>query len=99
DPLIEYKRESFNLFEEMLDRIDSETLRYLYLMRPVSQEVSEEEKRIAAQRRRQQSQLQLGHGGPAEKPQTVRSGPKVGRNDPCPCGSGKKYKKCHGAAA
>jgi len=99
DPLVEYKRESFNLFEEMLDRIDSETLRYLYLMRPVTQEVSEEEKRIAAQRRRQQSQLQVGRGGPAEKPQTVRSGPKVGRNDPCPCGSGKKYKKCHGAAA
>ncbi len=99
DPLVEYKRESFNLFEEMLDRIDSETLRYLYLMRPVSQEVGEEEKRIAAQRRRQQSQLQVGRGGPAEKPQTVRSGPKVGRNDPCPCGSGKKYKKCHGAAA
>ncbi len=99
DPLVEYKRESFNLFEEMLDRIDSETLRYLYLMRPVAQEVSEEEKRIAAQRRRQQSQLRFAGGGVEAKPQTVRSGPKVGRNDPCPCGSGKKYKKCHGAAA
>ncbi len=100
DPLIEYKRESFGVFEEMLDRVDSETLRYLYLMRPVAQEVSEEEKRIAQQRRRQESQLQFAGGrSEAAKPQTVRSAPKVGRNDPCPCGSGKKYKKCHGAAA
>jgi len=101
DPLIEYKRESFGLFEEMLDRIDSETLRYLYLMKPVQQEVSEEERLFARRRERQASELQfMGGGAPAEaRSQPVRVAQKVGRNEPCPCGSGKKYKKCHGAVA
>jgi preprotein translocase subunit SecA len=101
DPLIEYKRESFMLFEEMLDRIDSETLRYLYFMRPVAEQVSEEERMFARRRQRQQSNLRFIGGGEAAaaKPQPVRAAQKVGRNQPCPCGSGKKYKKCHGAVA
>ncbi|MBI4467515.1 MAG: preprotein translocase subunit SecA [Acidobacteria bacterium] len=101
DPLVEYKRESFLLFEEMLDRIDSETLRFLFLMKPVQQEVSQEERLFARRRQRQQAELQfVGGGRPAEaRPQPVRAAEKIGRNDPCPCGSGKKYKKCHGAVA
>ncbi len=100
DPLVEYKRESFLLFQEMLDRIDDESLRYLFLMRPVQQEVSEEERELVRRRRRQQEELQfIGGGSPAARPQPVVRGEKIGRNDPCPCGSGKKYKKCHGAAA
>jgi len=101
DPLIEYKRESFGLFEEMLDRVDSETLRYLYLMKPVQQEMSEEERLFARRRQRQASELQFVGGGAPDsaRPQPIRAAQKIGRNDPCPCGSGKKYKKCHGAAA
>jgi preprotein translocase subunit SecA len=101
DPLVEYKRESFMLFEEMLDRVDSDTLRYLYLMKPVQQEMSEEERLFARRRQRQASELQFVGGGAPEsaRPQPIRAAQKIGRNDPCPCGSGKKYKKCHGAAA
>jgi preprotein translocase subunit SecA len=101
DPLIEYKRESFMLFEEMLDRVDSDTLRYLFLMRPVAEQVREEEQMLATRRRRQARDLRFAGSGDAapEKPQPVRSAKKVGRNEPCPCGSGKKYKKCHGAVA
>ncbi|MFQ5817848.1 MAG: preprotein translocase subunit SecA, partial [Terriglobia bacterium] len=86
DPLIEYKRESFGLFKEMLDRIDDETLRYLFLMRPVQQEVSEEEHEFARRRRRQQADLQFVGGGAPERarPQPVRVAQKVGRNEPCP---------------
>ncbi|MFQ5778075.1 MAG: preprotein translocase subunit SecA, partial [Terriglobia bacterium] len=101
DPLIEYKRESFMVFQEMQDRIDSETLRYLFLMKPVAQQVREEEQVLTLRRRRQQADLQFVGGGRPEpaRAQPVRAAKKVGRNEPCPCGSGKKYKKCHGAAA
>ena len=101
DPLIEYKRESFMLFEEMLDRVDSDTLRYLYYMRPVAEQVREEEQVFARRRRTQESQLRFVGAGDAaaDRPQPVRAAKKVGRNEPCPCGSGKKYKKCHGAIA
>lgn len=102
DPLVEYKRESFGLFQEMLERVDTETLRYLFLMRPVQEEVSEEEREFQRRRRRQQAELQFMGGGdaaPARPQPVVRSGRKIGRNEPCPCGSGKKYKKCHGATA
>jgi preprotein translocase subunit SecA len=101
DPLIEYKRESFEMFEEMLDRVDSETLRYLFWMKPAAEDVREEERRMAARRRQQAANLRMQGAGDAaqEKPQTIRRAKKVGRNEPCPCGSGKKYKKCHGASA
>ncbi len=99
DPLVEFKKEAFILFEDMMDRIDTEAARFLFLMQPARPQ--DEAKQIEARQRRQQQNLQF-QAGPAqqqEAPKPVRAGAKVGRNDPCPCGSGKKYKKCHGAAA
>jgi preprotein translocase subunit SecA len=98
DPLVEFKREAFTLFDDLMDRIDTEAVRFLFLMQPAKPQ--EEAKQIEQRQRRQQQNLQFQAGpAQAEAPKPVRSGAKVGRNDPCPCGSGKKYKKCHGAAA
>jgi preprotein translocase subunit SecA len=126
DPLVEYKKESFGLFQDMKTRIDEETVRYLYRLRPV---VSDDEGRTVrrpAARRAAPLVLNAPSSGGAGffgstqdagtgaggGPKPTRTGgddapiktvrrdePKVGRNDPCPCGSGKKYKKCHGAEA
>jgi preprotein translocase subunit SecA len=102
DPLVEYKKESFSLFEAMLDRIDVETVRSLYLLQVSVEEPPEQR----LQRRPRRGQLTFSKanataaaaGEDEGKPRTIVSdSPKVGRNDPCPCGSGKKYKKCHGA--
>jgi preprotein translocase subunit SecA len=102
DPLVEYKKESFALFEAMLNRIDAETVRALYLL----QVTVEEPPQQRMQRRPRRGQLNYtkanataaAAGEDEGKPRTVVSDhPKIGRNDPCPCGSGKKYKKCHGA--
>jgi preprotein translocase subunit SecA len=101
DPLIEYKKESFNMFEELRTRIEEETIRYLYLFEPISQEEHDarEKEREEARRKSREQNLVYSAGdsgggptGPAKR-ETV----KVGRNDLCPCGSGKKFKKCHGA--
>ena len=99
DPLVEFKKEAFILFEDMMGRIDTETVRYLFLVQPARPE--DEAREIERRQRRQQQELQYqaGAAGKAEEPKPVRTGAKVGRNDPCPCGSGKKYKKCHGVAA
>jgi preprotein translocase subunit SecA len=98
DPLVEFKKEAFTLFDELMNRIDTEAVRFLFLMQPAKPE--DEAKQIEQRQRRQQQNLQFQAGpAQAEAPKPVRSGAKVGRNDPCPCGSGKKYKKCHGAAA
>jgi preprotein translocase subunit SecA len=98
DPLVEFKKEAFILFEDMMNRIDTESARFLFLMQPARPQ--EEAKQIEQRQRRQQQNLQFQAGpAQAEAPKPVRAGAKVGRNDPCPCGSGKKYKKCHGAAA
>jgi preprotein translocase subunit SecA len=98
DPLVEFKKEAFNLFEDMMGRIDTETVRYLFLVQPARPE--DEAREIERRQRRQQQEMQLQAGAAqAEQPKPVRTGAKVGRNEPCPCGSGKKYKKCHGAAA
>jgi preprotein translocase subunit SecA len=95
DPLVEFKKEAFILFEDMMNRIDTETVRYLFLMQPARPE--EEAREIERRQRRQQQDLQYQAGpAQAEAPKPVRAGAKIGRNDPCPCGSGKKYKKCHG---
>jgi len=102
DPLVEYKKESFDLFQAMLDRIDTTTIRSLYNLQVVAEQAPDE-----LQRRRAARRSSLNFTGPNEgataageeagKVKTiVRDQPKVGRNDPCPCGSGKKYKKCHG---
>jgi preprotein translocase subunit SecA len=134
DPLIEYKKESFALFQAMKERVDEEIVRYLWWLRPILNEEAPIARRPAARRppplilndpgaesasvlgasraqapqaspfTRSQPQPQQQQpprvGGDDALPKTVRRDePKVGRNDPCPCGSGKKYKKCHGAAA
>jgi preprotein translocase subunit SecA len=134
DPLVEYKKESFNLFQAMKERVDEEIVRYLWWLRPVlSEDAPAAPRRPAPQRRAPLilnnpgadaaassvfgaprslapntaappratgSQQPPRVGGDDAKIATVRRDePKVGRNDPCPCGSGKKYKKCHGAAA
>ncbi|HKD01226.1 MAG TPA: preprotein translocase subunit SecA [Terriglobales bacterium] len=141
DPLVEYKRESFDMFEAMMQRFQEETVRYLYLMqilerppegaapppagpegqgaeaglrvsrlggagdgnghrppRGVSTSVDEIEEAFQRKKKRELEQARMAGSGERQTvQQVVRSGDKVGRNDPCPCGSGKKYKKCHGA--
>ncbi len=120
DPKIEYKRESFALFEDLTHRVKEESIRMLFLLRPVSEA---EEKEILSDRARQAARRQdmqysggesesaidaaakarpqapqqaRGGGAGVEVKPFVRNQPKIGRNDPCPCGSGKKYKKCCG---
>jgi preprotein translocase subunit SecA len=161
DPLVEFKKEAFVLFEDMMARIDNETIRYLFHIqiqqaerhpdemqlppeaqggptpprsRPSAtprpggaavaptrsagpaaalasaaarasdsvgqQRLPEVARQLERKQQRQQKDLQYQTGAAqAEAPKPVRAGAKVGRNDPCPCGSGKKYKKCHGANA
>jgi preprotein translocase subunit SecA len=138
DPLVEYKKESFALFQDMKGRIEEDIVNYLFRLKPV---VSEEAPPMARPALRRAAPLTMNHpqaeaapafaaagsravpaaasagqaraaspfGGGGPRPartggddviKTVRrEEPKVGRNDPCPCGSGKKYKKCHGQAA
>jgi len=104
DPLVEYKKESFDLFQAMLDRIDTTTIRSLFNLQIVSEQQPAELQRRRAARRASMNftgpnQGAAAAGEEAGKVKTVvRDQPKVGRNDPCPCGSGKKYKKCHGAS-
>ncbi len=98
DPLVEFKKEAFTLFEDMMDRIDTEAVRFLFLMQPARPE--DQAKQIERRQQQQQKELQFQAGpAQAEPPKPVRAAAKVGRNDPCPCGSGKKYKKCHGVGA
>jgi len=139
DPLVEYKRESFEMFEAMMQRFQEDTVRYLYLMqilerppesgaggpppstptdrgpdpvvpaqnggdgngkrpRMVSTSADDLEEAFLRRKRRELEQARMAGGGEAPQvQQVVRGQEKVGRNDPCPCGSGKKYKKCHGA--
>src|ERR1700677_1023276 len=124
DPLVEFKKEAFILFDELMNRIDTEAVRFFFLVRPAQppqnapppaqsappanpsappiprglSQFSPEE--IERKQRRQQQQMQFQAGAaPVEPPKPTRAAAKVGRNDPCPCGSGKKYKKCHGEAA
>lgn len=98
DPLVEYKRESYEMFQAMMERISDETLRYLFLMQPITEE--QQQREVERKRRKIEKELTFSGGEEAtEKPKPVIRGEKIGRNDPCPCGSGKKYKKCHGAVA
>jgi preprotein translocase subunit SecA len=129
DPLVEYKRESFDMFEAMMQRFQEDTVRYLYLMqiitreaptpqqpqaqpagthgsdgnghrppRGVSTSVDDLEEAFQRRKRRELEQARMAGAGDRQPvQQVVRTSAKVGRNDPCPCGSGKKYKKCCGA--
>ena len=109
DPKLEYKREGFEMFQDMLFQIRESVFRALTRVRVQLVSPEEEEARAAAERealarefRHREEQGQLSYSGgsetesenPARKP--ARAAPRVGRNDPCPCGSGKKYKKCCG---
>ena len=106
NPKQEFKRESFHLFQSLLDNLKHEVIRVLAHVEPMTREQMEEmeQRRLEAQRRQQ---LELQHAQASAMPEAeaaqaeatpepVRRGPRVGRNDPCPCGSGKKYKQCHG---
>jgi preprotein translocase subunit SecA len=93
DPLREYQKEGYALFEELMDRIREECLSTLSRVQILRKKPSDE----ALEKRKKRS-MQFSHGDEGGKQETVkRKGKKVGRNDPCPCGSGKKYKKCCGA--
>jgi preprotein translocase subunit SecA len=99
DPLIEYKKESFSMFEELRTRIEEETIRYLYLFEPISQEehdAREREREEARRKVQREKNLVYSAGDSAAAAPSKREQAKVGRNDLCPCGSGKKFKKCHG---
>jgi preprotein translocase subunit SecA len=131
DPLVEYKKESFEIFQAMMDRIEDETVRYLFFLQvtqgaadqgpypdmdeeedddePARPDPNEEQRKAAQstmedftrniQRKKDRELEQLTFGGDgSDGPKQVMAGAKVGRNDPCPCGSGKKYKKCHGTS-
>jgi preprotein translocase subunit SecA len=140
DPLVEYKRESFDMFEAMMQRFQEDTTRYLYLMqiiergsgggvgpgpgesdqsqsapaglpsgndgnghrppRNVSTSMDDLEESFQRRKRRELEQARMAGAGERQPvQQVIRGSAKVGRNDPCPCGSGKKYKKCCGAKA
>ncbi len=97
-PIQEYKRESFDMFKDLLDKIKYETTRIIARVKV------REEDDVAAMEHKEEQNVTFQHKSPnqstqrqPEKVETfVREGQKVGRNDPCPCGSGKKYKQCHG---
>jgi preprotein translocase subunit SecA len=92
DPLVEYKKEAFNLYSEMDYTIKAETIERLMKIQIAREE---EAKELAPQPKRQR--MNFSHGQEPVNQAPVTRDDKVGRNDPCPCGSGKKYKKCHGA--
>jgi preprotein translocase subunit SecA len=103
DPLVEYKRESFDMFGMMRERIENDAVRFLFLLDPMTDEdrQREEEKRRREQEQifRAASQSAAGVTAKGGVSPIARKEAKVGRNDLCPCGSGKKYKKCHGENA
>jgi preprotein translocase subunit SecA len=93
NPKEEYKREAYGLFMEMMGRVREEVLHKIFRIQLAREEDVEEME--AQQRKQQKSMNAIGAEGQVKAPAT-RDQEKVGRNDPCPCGSGKKYKKCCG---
>lgn len=88
DPKLEYKREGFEMFDEMIRSIRNDTVRLIFISRIKGE---------APKREQVAKPTVNAHGEDSQSGgRTVRKGRKIGRNDPCPCGSGKKYKKCHG---
>ncbi|HSR01404.1 MAG TPA: SEC-C metal-binding domain-containing protein, partial [Methylophilaceae bacterium] len=106
NPKQEYKREAFELFEGLLNTVKSEVTKVTMLVQVRTQEDVD-----AVEPPQSVENVQYKHAdynesqdnnvdedaGPASRQPVVREGQKIGRNDPCPCGSGKKYKQCHGA--
>ncbi|UWZ82983.1 preprotein translocase subunit SecA [Occallatibacter riparius] len=152
DPLVEYKRESFDMFEAMMLKFQEDTVRFLFRMQIIGPDgqpvnaapqprrevpaappvasaarpapgdghrapvleapreipvptrapqttIDQLEKEFAKKKQRELAHASMAGGSAASQPSQRRTGDKVGRNDPCPCGSGKKYKKCHGTEA
>ena len=90
DPAIEYKVEGFDMFEEMIRNIQQDSAKMILRMRINREQGTPKREKVA-------EPLAASHGDSGPQKPTARSSEKVGRNDPCPCGSGKKYKKCCGA--
>ena len=117
DPLLIYKFESFELFKQMLDRVNKEIISFLFKGHIPAQQTNEPVREARTPQRTDMSRLQTSHTGseqsvpgtrggqqpatapPPPKQQPAKAEIKVGRNDPCPCGSGKKFKNCHGVNA
>jgi preprotein translocase subunit SecA len=101
NPLNEYKLEGFEMFSDMIRNVKEKTLGALFRIRLVQEdEVDRQAQELARRQQQQEAAMQMKHGdGPAEQQPIKRDGLKVGRNAPCPCGSGKKYKRCCGQAA
>ena len=102
DPLVEYKKESYNLFIELVERIKSEAIKTLHLIELRDEKEEEEIRRLEAELAKMEEELKnsavMQHGQEAttNKSQPIKSTKKPARNEPCPCGSGKKYKHCCG---
>ncbi len=129
DPLVEYKRESFDMFEAMMTRFQEDTVRLLFTMQIIERQqpqaeaatapdagqaiaapgnghgqlpntsVDDLEAEFQRKKKKELEQARMAGAGDMQPVQQVRRGDKIGRNDPCPCGSGKKYKKCCGVNA
>jgi len=99
DPLKEYQREGFDLFSDLISRIKEESLKRLFHVKVQREEEGAETKERPAAPRPARVVLSRGDIKSAGKTTQKREGVKIGRNDPCPCGSGKKYKKCCGVSA
>ncbi len=91
DPLVAYKREAHQLFEEMIHRIKRDTVRMLFHI-----QIRREEEVDELKKEQESQPLYYSGSGGSSQPKQVKHKQKVGRNEPCPCGSGKKYKKCCG---
>ena len=119
DPLIEYKREAFHMFEEMEENIKTEVCHNIFrsasslqafeqFLTKLPKKATHQTSNTLAEADRQESNAKKANEMVSQanqavekiksKPKPIRTGPKVGRNDPCPCGSGKKYKQCFGKA-
>ncbi|MEJ2057885.1 MAG: SEC-C metal-binding domain-containing protein [Desulfofustis sp.] len=101
NPLNEYKKEAFDLFMNMIETVKLQTIKTLMHVRLMQEEEVERLEAERKQRQEQEMQLNKGAAGAVEKNRepVKREGEKIGRNAPCPCGSGKKYKKCCGKLA
>lgn len=88
DPVVEYKREGFEMFDEMINNIQQDTIKMLLHI---------QKENVTVKREQVAKPTEASHGESGPKKPKRREAVKVGRNDPCPCGSGKKYKKCCGA--
>ncbi|MCC6850651.1 MAG: preprotein translocase subunit SecA [Deltaproteobacteria bacterium] len=98
NPLQEYQKEGFDMFQDLMNRLDADIVEKLFTVQLAREEDVE---RMEQRQQQRQAKMSMTHGGePAAAPPEIirRDAPKVGRNDPCVCGSGRKYKKCCGAA-